>query len=333
MPKEIPKQQEKPEVKLESVKGPVFATPEELKEKQQLLQDLKEVEQDKTLKGLEKQKDIYIKMEQLDQRRKQRIAKEKGEAVLGELPEKLKEGLRADVENFQKIYDLNGIKKKIELPTLTEEQVEKIKEVQEKDPHFELHYLPELEINENTKLPDDFTEFPNKMFKWLKENKIDSESLKLEEQYILIDNRPKPEHQDGQQLYEDDKIMEDLIKDLRNKGEIEHDKDYPIQSRNKTSYEDLKDKILPKYAKELNLKQDQTRLPKYIEFYMLGNLYHKKWGESNTYEWHDDRYGSSHALMGGDSDRGGLSRVDWDGRGGHWPDAGFRPLVVLKKEK
>ena len=71
-------------------KEPVFATPEELAEKEQLLKALKQVESDKSIEGLTKQKEILIKLTRLDERRKERIAREKGEATLGELPEKLK---------------------------------------------------------------------------------------------------------------------------------------------------------------------------------------------------------------------------------------------------
>jgi len=66
-------QPEKPE--------PVFATPEELAEKEQLLQLLKQIERDKSVEGLTKQKEILLQMEELDQRRKERIAGEKGEEI------------------------------------------------------------------------------------------------------------------------------------------------------------------------------------------------------------------------------------------------------------
>ena len=65
MPKEIPKPEQPKKQEKAQEEEPIFATPEELKEKEQLLQALKEAEQDKTLEGLKKQKEIYLKMEQL----------------------------------------------------------------------------------------------------------------------------------------------------------------------------------------------------------------------------------------------------------------------------
>jgi hypothetical protein len=65
----------------EQAEGPVFATPEELKQKEQLLRGLREIEKDKTLEGLTKQKEIYTKLFELDERRKERIANESGEEV------------------------------------------------------------------------------------------------------------------------------------------------------------------------------------------------------------------------------------------------------------
>lgn len=86
MPKEQPEsldktrdKQPKPKEKAQEKPEPLFATPEELAEKQQLLQALKQAEKDDSVEGLEKQKEILIKMEELAQKREERIAVEKGE--------------------------------------------------------------------------------------------------------------------------------------------------------------------------------------------------------------------------------------------------------------
>ena len=101
-------EQQKPQK--ETPKEPVFATQEELAEKQQLLQALKEAEKDDSIQSLEKQKEILIKMNNLDERRKQRIAREKGEVLLGELPEKLK--LPEQYESQKDILEKAGILEK-----------------------------------------------------------------------------------------------------------------------------------------------------------------------------------------------------------------------------
>jgi hypothetical protein len=95
----------------EQVEGPVFATSEELAEKEELLKALKQIESDKSIEGLTKQKEIYAKLFQLDERRKQRIAREKGEASLGELPEKLK--LPEQYASQKDILERTGILEKL----------------------------------------------------------------------------------------------------------------------------------------------------------------------------------------------------------------------------
>lgn len=92
-------------------KEPVFATPEELAEKEELLQSLKQAEQDKSIEGLNKQKEILIKLTQLDERRKQRIAKEKGEVVLGELPEEIRKEYYEITWNEAEVSDFAVAKK------------------------------------------------------------------------------------------------------------------------------------------------------------------------------------------------------------------------------
>lgn len=60
---------------------PVFATEEELAQKEELIHQLKELElkNDNSIEGLQGQKEILIKLHQLNQKREERIAGEKGE--------------------------------------------------------------------------------------------------------------------------------------------------------------------------------------------------------------------------------------------------------------
>jgi len=90
---------------------PLFATPEELKEKEELFAELQEVQKDNSLQGLQKQKDIKLQLLDLDERRKQRIAREKGEAMETDLTEKLK--LREQYESQKDILKGLGIVKKL----------------------------------------------------------------------------------------------------------------------------------------------------------------------------------------------------------------------------
>lgn len=60
---------------------PVFATEEELAQKEELIHQLKELElkNDNSIEGLQRQKETLIKLHQLNQKREERIAGEKGE--------------------------------------------------------------------------------------------------------------------------------------------------------------------------------------------------------------------------------------------------------------
>ena len=156
MPKEIFKFFGKKEQAREK-KEPLFATQEELVEKQQLLKDFKQAEQDKSIEGLEKQKEILLKMEELDERRKQRIARETREA-LGEIIIKAKTLEGKEIEfNLEKIkqywikfYRQNNLQQLAEAIEdieiqLTDEQIEKIKE-KAKEGFNKLILLPAVEI-------------------------------------------------------------------------------------------------------------------------------------------------------------------------------------------
>ncbi len=92
-------------------KEPLFATPEELKEKEKLFAELEEVQKDNSLEGLQRQKDIKLQLLDLDQRRLQRIAREKGEALETDLTEKLK--LHEQYESQKDILKDLGIVKKL----------------------------------------------------------------------------------------------------------------------------------------------------------------------------------------------------------------------------
>lgn len=320
---EVPKQ-EKPES--------VFATEEELAEKKELLKQLEKAHKDMSEKGLRKQKDILFQMDHLVRKRERRM---KG-VPFEELPEQIKESLQKDIENFQEIYDLNNIKKKVEALPLLKEELEKIKKLREKDPHLELHYLPEFEITKDTKFPKDFSEFSPKMFEWLKKGRIRPESLKIEESYVLIDSRSSPEYDEGtRELYENDETLEKLIKELRENEEIEQYEKGLVQSRNNASHQEIKKKILPQYSKELNLEESKVRLPKYSELYLIGNLYHRQWREADIHEWTDDKY-NSHLVHSRPGLSGALytcvhSDANWDNLDSHAENRVFRPVVDLTR--
>ena len=152
---------------------------------------------------------------------------------------------------------------------------------------------------------------------WYWENitsgKIDADAPSLSGHWVIIDNTQKPDYDDGKQLYPEDPFKSNL----------------PDESRFSLSWDELHGDVLPKIAERLNIPKDKVRLPKEIEFNILGNLYHKEWGQTSTYEWFEDKFGSDRRLIGGSSDDGGLADVDWDQPGTRYGSIGFRPLIVF----
>ena len=87
--------------------GFVFATDEEIKEKEQLIKEFEQAKQDKSIEGLRKQRDILVKLEHLAETRRKRIAREKGETILGETFETL--NLPEQYESQKNILEKVGI--------------------------------------------------------------------------------------------------------------------------------------------------------------------------------------------------------------------------------
>jgi len=95
------------------------------------------------------------------------------------------------------------------------------------------------------------------------------------------------------------------------------------------SWDQLHNDILPEIAKKFGVSQSQIRLPKAIEFNVLGNMHHSEWGETNTWEWFEDSFEADSRLVGGRSDVGGLALVNHLSSASPYDNVGFRPLVVF----
>lgn len=151
---------------------------------------------------------------------------------------------------------------------------------------------------------------------WFWENvangRISEDATKLEEMLIAIDNTPKPNYDNGRQLYQSDPFAP-LLERLRKEKKINVPRDLrhiPNTSRFGISPNELTEHVLPAIAEMLGVDSNHVRLPKEIEFNITGNLFHPEWGNTNTLEWFADKFGDGSHLFGGDSGRGGLADVD-----------------------
>jgi len=162
----------------------------------------------------------------------------------------------------------------------------------------------------------------------IQKGNIASDAPKLPNSWVLIDRTDRPNYNNGRQLHENDPFGP-LLKRLRQEKMIQRTRGIPDASRFGISHDELKEVILPEIAKLLDVDSSQVRLPKAIEFNLLGNLYYPKWGEANTWEWFEDNFEGVNRLFGGYSGSGGLTHVypRWsDHRSG---GTAFRPLVVV----
>jgi len=145
--------------------------------------------------------------------------------------------------------------------------------------------------------------------------------------WLLVDTRPKPNLQNGNQSYENDTLIQETLKQLVAKGVV-----------NRGAADGLRNKIhplvfsKPEFWEALAqlLKVDQIpgasiRLPRAIEANVMGQG--PEFHETITWEWCEEYYQTGKRLLCGRSGRGGASLVNWSGAVDDY--VGFRPLVVF----
>lgn len=165
----------------------------------------------------------------------------------------------------------------------------------------------------------------------IKNGNVSQDAPKLPGVWVLVDKTTRPNYKDGKQLHKNDPFSP-LLARLRKEGKIQTIKDIPETSRFAISPDELAQVVLPEIARLLGVEFSQVRLPKEIEFNVIGNFKHPEWGEVNTGEWFNDRFGGGVRLLGGDSGHGGLSHVLCLWSGHRHGLIGFRPLVVVSPE-
>ena len=193
---------------------------------------------------------------------------------------------------------------------------------------FEAHHLSDVILDQSSNVPG-WDKKPEAWY-WeqIKTGKVSQDAPKLPDSWVLIDKTQKPDYKDGRQMYEND-AFGPIISKLRKDKKIQSFKGVPESSRFNISHDELTQVVLPEIAKLLGVEASQVRLPKAIEFNVIGNLKHSEWGNTTTWEWFADKFGDDHRLHGGYSGHGGLAHVHY-----YWSDSrcdviGFRPLVVV----
>lgn len=183
---------------------------------------------------------------------------------------------------------------------------------------------------------EDYPSWDFKPGSWFWDNvengSISPDATRLGRMLIAIDNTPKPNSNNGRQLYENDPFG-DLLKELRREGKIKVTgafRNIPQTSRFGISPVEIVEHVLPAMASMLGVNSKWVRLPTEMEYNMIGNRSHPEWGDTSTWELMMDRFEGSRYLIGGRSSGGsGLSNVDCVLPSGRNDNVAFRPVIVL----
>lgn len=193
---------------------------------------------------------------------------------------------------------------------------------------FEAYHLSGVTLQQDSNIKGWDKKPENWYWEQIRNGKISQNAAKLPDSWILIDGTVRPDYEDGKQLHENDPLGTFLAK-LRKDKKIEKIKGISGTSRFAISPDELTQVVLPEIAKILGVESAQVRLPKEIEFNVIGNFKHPEWGEANTWEWFADVFEGGGRLFGGSSVNGGLTDVNGVWSGFHYDAIAFRPLVVV----
>lgn len=205
---------------------------------------------------------------------------------------------------------------------------------------FEPHYLPPEDLVDMTcdstgqiiaikpkSLPGWKQKPEDWFFEQIKDGKVFQDATILPGCWVLIDTRQKPDYKkDGEQMYENDPLAPVLEK-LREANIIE---DYRVKdSRFYLSAEELeKPEVIAAFAEALGTSPQNLSLPSAMEFTVLSNIHHPKWGETNSSEWfRDSRDAGSERLCGGTPVVGSLLYIFGCPTEGRNDRIGFRLII------
>jgi hypothetical protein len=200
-----------------------------------------------------------------------------------------------------------------------------------------LHFLPDVELPSDSEYPG----WKVKPYRWFYDLVAASDiwdngpsgalepeerPLHLGNRWVLIDERDKPEDR-SDNVYAHD-FLEGFLRSLRETHIIETTRNLALGTRLYTSWTEWNEFVRPEVARQLEVRLEQVRLPRVIEFNYFGNAIKPQWGETDTWEWLQDACGGGrYRMRGGHRFAGGLAVVYFRTPTGHGTDRGFRPLV------
>ncbi len=167
---------------------------------------------------------------------------------------------------------------------------------------FHVHYVPQISLDENLKLPL-WQDRPSKIFyKKICEGKLKKEAKILSGKWLLIDGRDKPKKRVPWIRINDVRILEKMGFNPKNRlkkwHKQLHQNEYLIRilqekgfgSRFCLTIHEIND-LKPFILNFLKIKQPKViRLPFFAEYNYFGNAIYKQWRKTETWEWFEDKF-------------------------------------------
>lgn len=199
---------------------------------------------------------------------------------------------------------------------------------------FEAHYLPGVVLEKYSQFPGWQVRPEDWFWEFIMGGKISEDAKRLPDMWILVDGHSRPNYDRGKQMYVDNPLAP-ILQDLREKGQIaitDNVKHVPRTSGFGVSLDEVEAHVVPRFAEILRVDPERVRVPKEIEFNILGNLHYPQWGQATTWEWLYDKIGNVSRLIGGHLDAGGLAGSRDYHPALHSDRIGFRLLVEFPQK-
>ncbi|GEM_PF-2357167 len=226
----------------------------------------------------------------------------------------------------------------VDIPSPPQQLLDVLGNSNSKGFNFEPHYIPTTTFSKDTSYPGWHSK-PMDQF-W---TDIGTTSETIGGNWILIDTTKKTYDSHGDPSYSADPFS-NMIADLRKSGKIIS---LGEGSRVYVTRKEIYQYFNPTLALTLGINSDMVRLPKALEYNMLGNIFHPEWGEGNMEERFDEKrvydsrngdpngccvydlsfYGSKNEL-GTNVHDFGLSIIESGPDQGKY-DIGFRPIIIF----
>lgn len=175
------------------------------------------------------------------------------------------------------------------------------------EPYFE----PAVTFSKQTSYPGWQVKPDPWFWEMIRKGNILPEAVRLSGTWMAMEALPKPNYTDGTQLHQNDALAP-ILEKLRGQGGIKIPdwcKHIPATSRFGISPSEIEEHIIPAFVETYQPQDAKVSLPCYMSWNYRGNIAHPEWGETTTFEWFKDRFGSGGRLYGGDSGNGGLGFV------------------------